>query len=61
MNDRVEETAIRLDRYGTSLEREIQRYERLFALYVDANPNIAIMLAGRLDALYASRRKERKE
>jgi hypothetical protein len=61
MNDRVEQTGIQLDQYGTSLEREIQRYERLYDLYIDANPDIAIMLAERLDTLCARRRKENKE
>jgi hypothetical protein len=61
MNDRIGQQATDLDQYSNSVEREIQRYERLYDLYLHANPHIAIMLAASLDALYASRRKVRKE
>jgi hypothetical protein len=60
MNDRIR-TEIELDKYSDMLEREIGKYERLYDLSLNTNPEIALRLAQRLDALYASRNKERKE
>jgi hypothetical protein len=60
MNDRIR-TEIELDKYSDMLEREIGKYERLYDLWLNTNPEIALMLGQRLDALYVSRNKERKE
>ena len=60
MNDRIR-TEIELDKYSDMLEREIGKYERLYDLWLNTNPEIALRLGQRLDALYASRNKERKK
>jgi hypothetical protein len=60
MNDRIR-TEIELDKYSDTLERQIGKYERLYDLWLNTNPEIALRLGQTLDALYASRHKETME
>jgi hypothetical protein len=60
MNDRIR-TEIELDRYSGMLQHEIGKYERLYDLWLSTNPEIALRLGQRLEALYASRNKEGSE